>query len=258
MPANVMHPAVRDLQPPTGDLKIWRYLDLPKLLDLFQTRSLHFARIDTLNDPYEATLPLRNAMQDEATIMEICAYPDTKQNPDQLRAFFQQSTHFSRQTLFVNCWHAGSRESAALWSMYGSDKGSVAIQSTYGRLANVLSEDIYLGLVRYLDFHSPDKGFPTGNLLNRAMHKREEFAHEKEVRAFMWYLEDYAGEVSTGLTADCPLGRKVSVNLGELLESISLQPTMPEWMVTSIKELTDRYGLTTQIVQSQLDARPYF
>lgn len=257
MPANLTHEAVRDLQPPSDDIRIWRYLDLAKLLALLQLRSLHFARIDTLDDPYEATLPVRNALQNEATIMELATYPDSKQIPDQLRALFQHSTHLSRQTLYVNCWHAGSRESAALWRMYGSDKGSVAIQSTYGRLANVLSEDTYLGLVRYLDFHSPDRGLAMGNLLHRPMCKRKEFAHEKEVRAFVWCLEDHAGKTSTELTADRPLGKKLGVDLDVLIESIRLQPTMPDWMATSIKELTGRYGLTAKVVQSQLDAPPY-
>jgi len=256
MPANLVHEAVRDLQPPSDDIRIWRYLDLAKLLDLLQSRSLHFARIDTLDDPYEATLPFRNALQNEATIMEIMTFPDTKQDPDKLRKMFQQATHFVRQTLFVNCWHAGNRESAALWRMYGSNKGSVAIQSTYGKLANVLSEDAYLGLVRYLDFHSLVEGLAMGNLLHRPMCKRKEFAHEREVRAFVCQ-EDPAGEVSAELKADRPLGRKLGVDLDVLIESIRLQPTMPEWMATSIKELTGRHGLTANVVQSQLDAEPY-
>ena len=258
MAANVTHEAVRDLQPQSDEIRIWRYLDLPKLLDLLQTRSLHFARIDTLDDPYEATLPMGNAMANKATISELLSFPDSKQNPDQLRALFEKGTHLSRQTMFVNCWHEANQESPALWRLYASAKGSVAIQSTYGRLASVLSEDVYVGLVRYLDFHSPFQGLPIGNVLHAPMYKRQEFSHEKEVRAVMWDMKDHTGEISTELTAKRPLGRKLSVDLGELVESISLQPTMPEWMATSIEELTNRYGLTTKVVQSHLDAKPYF
>jgi hypothetical protein len=37
--------------PSDPNSKIWRFLDLPKFLALLHSRSLNFARLDTLHDP---------------------------------------------------------------------------------------------------------------------------------------------------------------------------------------------------------------
>ena len=60
MPANIDHRIIKNHQPCSPDIKIWRYLDFPKLIDLLQTRTLHFSRLDTLPDPFEGHVPAGN------------------------------------------------------------------------------------------------------------------------------------------------------------------------------------------------------
>jgi hypothetical protein len=44
------------------DAKIWRYLDLPKFIDLFVKRRIYFRRADQFDDAFEGmpTFPLRD------------------------------------------------------------------------------------------------------------------------------------------------------------------------------------------------------
>ena len=50
MTANTEHEVVVAFQPPDRDIRIWRYMNLPQLIDFLETKSLHFARADTLGD----------------------------------------------------------------------------------------------------------------------------------------------------------------------------------------------------------------
>src|SRR5687768_16553080 len=43
-------------QPTDGSAKVWRYLDLEKLIALLDARRLFFARADTLGDEYEGSV----------------------------------------------------------------------------------------------------------------------------------------------------------------------------------------------------------
>lgn len=47
-------------QAPPDHTVLWRYFNLPKLLGLFLTKGLFFARSDKLGDPFEGTFPINN------------------------------------------------------------------------------------------------------------------------------------------------------------------------------------------------------
>ena len=55
MPADTKHEVVAPCQPRDTNIKVWRHMDVTKLVALMETRSLHFARADTLEDPFEGT-----------------------------------------------------------------------------------------------------------------------------------------------------------------------------------------------------------
>ena len=46
--ANTEHEVIELFQPPDANIRVWRYMDLPKLIDLLEAKSLHFSRADTL------------------------------------------------------------------------------------------------------------------------------------------------------------------------------------------------------------------
>ena len=268
MSADIAHPVVAPCQPRDNNIKVWRYMDVTRLVALMETRSLHFARADTLGDPYEGSLALRNQMAQEQMIARM--FKDQKSSPsgvvrythDQLREIVAQGTRRGRRWVFINCWHSGETESLAMWKQYGTTGGSVAIQSTYKRLLHALpsetcidrdeSEDaeIYLGLVQYKNYFNPQEGLAlNGNMLSPFIHKRAAFEYEKEVRAFLMSLTAESRSISS---------IDVNIDIEQLVETIRVRPGTPEWERRTIETLIRRYGLGMKVVPSEIDIKPMF
>ncbi|MCY3820882.1 MAG: hypothetical protein OXH52_16230 [Gammaproteobacteria bacterium] len=263
MAANIQHEVVAGYQPNDQDLRIWRYVDLPRLIDFLETRSLHFARVDTLGDPYEGTVTRLNVVAREAqlAVMARDAPPQAGVSAESLRQSFASATTMLRGTGYVSCWHAGETESAAMWQLYGTTTGTVVLQSTYDRLRRILPDDtrvggvpttVYLGMVQYKDYSSVRDWIPGGNVMYPLMHKRLEFQHEREVRAFIWNTNilDRPG--------DGPRGLRVGIEIDDLVETIRVQPTTPTWIRQAIERLLARYNLRFEVRPSQIDTPPMF
>ena len=173
----LLHPCFP--QPEDEALKVWRYMDLAKLVSLIHSRSLHFARIDKLADPYEGTITPRTAAGINDFFKEIGS---SKSYHEELSKMFQKS----RQSTFVSCWHANEHESEAMWRLYGGSGEGIAIQTTYSKLIKSieLQHDVHIGLVRYIDYETDI--LPEVNGFCPPMHKRFSFSHEREVR-LVWY-----------------------------------------------------------------------
>jgi hypothetical protein len=94
-----------------------------------------------------------------------------------------------REAYYINCWHLFREETCEMWEKYGKD--GVAVCSRYRLLKSALdsmNERAYLGLVRYGSDHL------TGwNTLRFITTKQKRYAGEREVRAFLWIIDPYAG-----------------------------------------------------------------
>src|ERR1700730_7601931 len=79
---------------PSNQTRLWRYMDLSKFVALIQTAKLHFARADTLGDPFEGSVPRLNALRGELVIAnrdKIEDFADYKDMPeDKIRDLFGQ------------------------------------------------------------------------------------------------------------------------------------------------------------------------
>ena len=274
MTANTEHEVVKLCQPSDGSIKIWRYMDLPKLVAFLETKSLHFARADTLGDPFEGSWTRLNRAAREQQIQEMIAdaemnIPDAemKYTPEKLQQEFESWTHFVRQTTYVNCWHGGETESAAMWKLYGTATGSIVIQSTYKKLVDALPDDVYMGdvcvgsvymgMVQYKDYISED-WIPGGSVMYPFIHKRREFEHEKEVRAFLWAPVEGFGKQSREKGGDKPRGVKVDIDIKKVVETIRVQPTTPAWARQAIEKLLRRYGWGIKVIPSKIDIEPIY
>ena len=191
MTAEPDHPVVAPFQPPDRDIKIWRYMNLPQLINFLETGSLHFARADTLGDPYEGSWTRLNKAVEERQFNN--GLPIWKgQTPmrkgrtrrSRLQQMSENTTHLGRESTYINCWHGGETESAAMWKLYGTAAGSIVIQSTYKKLVDAFPDDaymgdvrvgkIYIGLVQYKDYNSFEDWIPGGNMMYPFIHKRKE------------------------------------------------------------------------------------
>ena len=251
-------------KPPGENMKIWRYMDLPKLVAFLETGSLHFARADTLGDPYEGSWTRLNKVAQEHQILEMLAdrekhHPDAKvkYTPEKLQQEFKRETHHMRQTMYINCWHGGETESAAMWKLYGTVTGSIAIQSTYQKLVDALPDDVYMGMVQYKDCGSSEEWIPGGNIMYPFIHKRREFEYESEVRAFIWATNvDSQHRLEKG--DDKPLGIDVDIDIDKVVETIRAQPTTPAWSRRAIEKLLERYGWGMKVMPSKIDIEPMY
>src|SRR5579885_2982706 len=139
------------------DLQIWRYMDFAKFVAILETRALHFARADTLGDPFEGASGIverelywdgfyrdffRQALATapEPTLPPPDAVLDHE--ADRLLKEFKQLGELDRLRHFVNCWHAGTAESEALWRLYCPPPSpGIAIRTTVGALEKSLESN---------------------------------------------------------------------------------------------------------------------
>jgi hypothetical protein len=130
---------------PDGDQPLWRYMDLPKFIDMLQRKSLWFTRLDQFADLYEGELTTPTA--------DLFA---ERRRATGFRGGINQEKW--RKIRCVNCWFTGSQESAAMWPIYAKDSG-VALRSSIARLQDCFPPEvtggswaIYGSPVSYVDY----------------------------------------------------------------------------------------------------------
>ena len=168
-------------------------MDFSKYVYLVTNRALYFTRADKLDDPYDCS-----AMQflGEQYKQLSLANPQGKERTRQVNIF-------GRLFVYLNCWHMNDVQSAALWKLYSENKyETIAIQTTFGKLESEIKDKwprdgIFISKVKY---DPENAGEPIGNppegrlfsILGRAniIYKRKSFAHEQELRAFIFQRFD--------------------------------------------------------------------
>jgi hypothetical protein len=101
---------------------IWRYMDLPKFIDLIDRRALFFTKASRYPDPYEGTIPKDNELV-RKTIYEKVR-PEFESD-EQFNNFVNNAPEIFgsilkqyRDLVMINSWHLSDYESAALWELY--------------------------------------------------------------------------------------------------------------------------------------------
>ena len=242
MAADTKCKAVASYQPDNSSVKVWRYLDLPKLIDLLQTRSLYFARVSSLDkDPFEGS-PTKGTLKLIEAIKE-----------EYIRNGLEKIIPSAKDSTYINCWHASSVESVALWEQYGTEAGAIAIQSTYDKLAEAFPSDpgktVYMGMIQYKDYTDPDEytNFPDNSIINTIslfFHKRIEYQHEKEVRALIPLSPEVVNDQD---------GIKINIDVDKTIEEIRMRPRTPKWITEVVTKLIKKYDLHLKVKPSQLD-----
>jgi len=133
-------------EPRDQTARLWRYMDLPKLLSVLDKRALFFPSVATLSkdDPYagEPTLSKLRAAESEGA--------------NALKKLRLEATVFKHLNFF-NCWHMNDSESDAMWKLYMRGSDGVAIQTTVDRLMNCFAhavDNVYMGQVQYVDHNN--------------------------------------------------------------------------------------------------------
>lgn len=206
-------------KPIEKDLRISRFLDLAKLLNLVTTQSLHFCRADLLEDQHELLSP------------------DDLHNRPYITKLSQILEASVRPQVFVNSWHISEHETAMMWRAYA---GTVAVMSTAGRLMTALdasTENIRVGRVCYHgELLASGASYDTDIL---SLSKRPNFEEDREFRATLWK------ENGPPQNPEPPLHRGVyvPVNLGGLVTEIVVSPFSQKWLTSTLESLFKQFGL---------------
>jgi hypothetical protein len=169
------------VEPADQDSIIWRFMNLHKFRDFMESGDLYFCRADRFPDeseglPPEEYLPVLN--------LNPLALDDRQKLDHSIGCMAQ-----FREAYYVSCWHLYREETIKMWREYGED--GVAVCSRYQLLKSALDgigDRAYIGLVRYGSAHLT--GWNTFRFITT---KRMRHADEREVRAFLWIVDPYAG-----------------------------------------------------------------
>jgi hypothetical protein len=236
----------RDFETPPDKAKLWRYMDIAKLIFMFSDRSLFFSRGDKLGDSWEGALSPVDVRRRHRKLR--------KWGPESMNDRLSTYQSGLRRRVYVSCWHNNSGESLAMWKLY-ADKG-IAVQTTVARLKAALAgcaeQTIYIGKVEYLDY-SKTGGRGDHELIPFA-HKRRSFAFEREVRALFREPSKEEGD-------DEPLGEsgfRVPIDADSLIETIYVAPTSKPWEFEAVRSLATKYELGCEVRKSALDESAVF
>lgn len=256
--------------------KLWRFMDFTKFVALLDSKGLFFSRADRLGDPFEGSISARaleirkseaqkigRALQGiDSAVVSLAGFGDRLW--DSLEADSYRF-RWHAEWMFVSCWHMNEVESAAMWHLYAPSGQGVAVQSTYQRLREQLPDDVYIGKVKYIDYQRDHVDLT--NSFSPFLHKRASFSHERELRAIHSKtpshkrLNPTTGEQEKIAAHDIhnsDAGKSFSVDLNALIERIHISPIAQPWYVALVRAVAERYGLRTDIRQSDLDAQPIF
>jgi hypothetical protein len=185
MPSREVSPDIR--LPSDRNAKIWRYMDLAKYLYFITYKSLFFSRIDKLDDPYEGSFPKIDKAKDLGWIESLALGEKAMRQEliEKMKADDAKISKNMQKDNFLNCWHMNEYESMAMWRLYGEQNKSIAIQSTYEKLHNAVTEYVTLGLVEYIDYEKDTmfEGKQYGAPI--FFFKRKAFEFEHELRGIM-------------------------------------------------------------------------
>jgi len=144
-----------------------------------------------------------------------------------------------------------NHESAALWRLYLKSDEGIAIQTTRGRLAAAVSksaEAVWSVPVKYIDYLNDDPPVPTRMAPFR--YKRKSFEHEKELRAIVYTnIEDERG---ARLPPPSDTGIRLNASLTELIGTVHVAPTAPDWFYSLVVRISQNFGVTAPVVRSSL------
>ena len=247
------------------DTPIWRYMDFTKLVSLLNDRALFSSRADLLGDRFEGsyTRPTSEQWADESVL-----------------EFEVNGIHYHRQSMaetrkgltsriFANRWHMNEYESTAMWSVYCPHGAGIAVRSTFARLRDSLTAckryPIFIGKVKYIDYERASmEGI---NTLTPFLHKRMSYAHERELRAVIWYDtdNDFLERIRATpppqlqpVLPPPPPGLTIPVDLDTLIDQIRVAPTTPGWLHRLVEAVLAKYGVVKEVCQSSLDADPLY
>ncbi len=137
---------------PSGDMPLWRYLDVTRLALLLSDKEIYFSRLAFL------------AGLDPRAAVEVT------------------------DTTYVSNWHQAATESMARWDSYAARGAYVALKTPLDRIQYALKNvdtEVTAGKVAYRDFTLSGAPVDRTDLDGALLYSRPALAHEQEVRLYV-------------------------------------------------------------------------
>jgi hypothetical protein len=231
--------------------RVWRYVDLAKLIALLMDRALYLARADSFDDKWEGSFGALDAAE------RLAAGPRRSKKLDHRTYRYDVISTLLPTNTFINCWHINDGESDAMWSIYSSRTHGVAVQSTIERLSSALRlptpmqshpdllKPVFIAPVEYADYTHLATHFDDEKPF---LYKRKSFEHEREVRIITQTIVQGEGRNLPHV--------KLAVDLDELIERVYVSPYAQGWFKGVVEAVVRRFDLGCPIEYSDLRADP--
>ena len=228
-----------------GD-KIWRYMDLPKLIYLLEKKQIYLSRADRFDDTHEGATPLAQKNWENE---------NDPQYSDSIANFRRRQ----REWTFITCWSHREHESHALWRIFCGPKQGVAVRSSYIRLTDLMNlkgEDKEIGLVDY----GRDDPIPPNTLIP-FFRKRKPFEYEQEVRfvANIYRCIDVHDQTGKHI-APLPCLQPLLRDLSGFVEAIRIHPEADSYYVEVVNSVVNKFApeLSGRVERSEMAEPPQF
>jgi len=219
-------------------LRLWRYMDLAKLISLLETKAIWLARADTFKDRHEGRFPDgMRALMEKGYKSFPADDPSPVKDADDFQDYLLKNT-------FVSCWHKNIDENMVMWEIYGRDTNAIAVQTTVGRINKSIDSSRLSGHSLLLKPVVYEKSADVQGVLlyeECFFRKRPHFAFEEEVRIS---LDTYS---PANPTKNTPYGYGLPAEINDLIESIYVHPDSPEWFVNVINAITKCYAVHAEV-----------
>jgi len=255
------------LPPDNHDVPIWRYMDITKFVWMLQNRALYFCQLLAMDDPFEGHYTEGMAGAEEAFVKDWFP-PENESNEAKVKRdeaarknfrFMLDHIKNMKQTMYINCWHMNEDDSLAMWKLYTPHGESIALRSTYRKLAQALPEQCYFGRVHYIDYRTAM--FDMFQTFNFVVRKRRSFEHERELRAVIWdpSVANLGVRPVPFKKVNDNRGMVVPVDLLEIAEQVYISPSAKPPFFEVVRQLLQTYGLEkVDVKQSEVNAPPAF
>lgn len=224
---------------------LWRYVDLPRYIDMLIRKSLFFCRSDGFEDPFEGKY---NKNSEKAFLQQSHIQP----NPASDNLHQQLQHHYNKRTaLVVNCWHQNDTENYAMWQIYAKGDFGIALQTTYKDLKQAFSnadESIFIGKVKYFD--EAGESIAIQNNFRAFLTKRKIYAYENEVRCCHLLTDDFSKPYNWQ-PDDCN-GTFIKVDLQQLIQRVYIYPNSPAWFRNVVEDINEKYAIHPEIIHSSV------
>lgn len=248
---------------------IWRYMDLSKFESILKNKALFFCRVDRFADPFEGSIPRKEAEHRIKERRDISYYFGNEFDPISAKKSIESISNFHlkfKKKHVINCWHINNNENDSMWRLYLDSNEGVAVKTTIQDLTNSFLETeniINISKVRYLNYEKdiwydanvyPVKSY---NMFIPLIHKRIEFKQEEEIRLIHSLNTDinldnfWASQPSS-------TGINIPVNVKTLINEVYVPPTSDDTQIQKIKEIMEKYKFNFSLLKSGLSYQPYY